>query len=171
MIQVTEEMVRAAHHVLPGISNRMRVRAAIEAALAVAPGQQAELPVSPRIVLHVDEEQLRADVAAALAPYTAALEEPHVTEAGLDGPGVTDPTGQPTITVVEPQLHPALERQLVVGSLSDIARRHGVARSTVAGWVKNRQRNGMPEPIEDGAYDLAAVDAWHSAWKGDGDAA
>lgn len=194
---VTDEMIVAAHRQLPGISNRVRVRRAVEAALALLPDPQrpVELPVTARIVLRIDEQQLLADAAEAISHRQADLAarlpfflegddadrrdaeaelvrlgkalpvEPHVAVDGLEGPGVTDATGQRPVTISEPVLNPALARPLELGSLADIARRRGVARSTVTGWVKNRASNGMPEPVDGDVYDLAAVDAWHQAWK------
>ena len=156
---VTDEMVVAAHRQLPGISNRVRVRRAVEAAVALLPDPQrpVDLPVTAHIHLQIDQEQLHAETVAAierwragypsdeqgrmvLATYDAALpgDEPYVTPEGLEGPGVTDATGQSPITISEPELNPALARPLELGSLADIARRRGVARSTVTGWVKNR---------------------------------
>lgn len=183
---VTDEMVVAAHRQLPGISNRMRVRRAVEAAFALLPDPAGpvELPVTALVHLQIDEEQLHAETVAAierwragfpsdglgrmvLATYEAALptDEPHITVDGLEGPGVTDATGQTPVTVSEPVLNPALGRPLELGSLADIARRRGVARSTVTGWVKNRGSNGMPEPVDGDVYELAEVDAWYGAWK------
>jgi hypothetical protein len=183
---VTDAMVAAAHRQLPGISNRVRVRRAVEAALALLPDPApSEIPVRTRLAVHltVDEPQLHAAVRDAVRDAEAALpldadglldlaeiqlalaDEPHVTPDGLQGPGVTDATGQTPVTVSEPQLNPALGRPLELGSLADIARRRSVARSTVTGWVKNRGTNGMPEPVDGDVYDLAEVDAWHRKWK------
>lgn len=201
--EVTEQMVAAAHRQLPGISNRMRVRAAVEAALEHAPTGRIEAPVTVRLRLQVDEEQLRTDAAAVLAEHEqnlpmpqrrlpnfdaitdeemqavveelerarrqphllppAAAWEPHVTADGLEGPGVTDAIGQSPVTVTEPR---------VLAGITEIATRLQVGRPTVAGWVKNAAANGMPDPIAVLAagpvYDLEAVAAWHSAWKGVG---
>jgi hypothetical protein len=159
---VTEKMVEAAHRQLPGISNRVRVRQALEAAAALAedPAQPLETPVPVRLRLQVDDEQLRADVAAIIAQQQATLDEPHVTPDGLDGPGVTDATGQTPVTINEPKVY---------AGVAEIAAHFMAGRSTVAGWVKNAADNGMPAPLAILAagpvYDLDAVIAWHAAWK------
>lgn len=175
-------MVDAAWRQLPGVSNRQRIRAAVEAAVALVPDPERpiEVPVTARIHLQVDQEQLHAETVAALerwragydsdeqgrmvlATYDAAIhtDEPHVTVDGLEGPGVTDATGQSAITVNEPR---------VLAGVSEIAARLQVGRSTVAGWIKNRDDNGMPEPVTTLAagpvYDLDTVLAWHAKWKG-----
>lgn len=189
---VTDEMVEAAHRQLPGISNRVRVRRAVEAAVALLPEPAApEIPVTTRLAVHltVDEQQLHAAVLDAVRGVEAALPvdadglldlaeiqfglggEPYVTVEGLEGPGVTDATGQTAVTVTEPELNPALARPLELGSLADIARRLEVARSTVTGWVKNRASNRMPEPVDGDVYDLPTVEAWYRRWKGIDDAA
>lgn len=122
---VTEKMVDAAWRQVPGVANRVRVRRAIEAAVAEAP------------------------------------DEPRITENGIEGPGVTEPTGQPSITVNYPRVY---------AGVAEIAARLQAGRSTVAGWVKNAAANGMPAPVAVLAagpvYDLEAVEAWYRAWKG-----
>lgn len=86
--------------------------------------------------------------------------------AALDTIPDREPDGeQPTLTANHPVLHPALTRPLELGSLADIARRLGVARSTVTGWTRNRDTNGMPAPVSGDAYDLREIEAWHRAWK------
>lgn len=173
-ICVTEQMVAAAHRQLPGISNRVRVRVAIEAAVALlaAQGEPLEVPVTVRLRPIVDEQQLRDDIAAAIAQHqadtdAAALDtrihpwdDIRVTEDGLEGPGVTDATGQTPVTVHEPR---------VLAGVSEISARLKVGRSTVAGWVKNAADNRMPAPLATLAagpvYDLDAIEAWHRAWK------
>ena len=120
--QVTEQMVDAAHRQVPGVANRVRVRAAIEAALAAG--------------------------------------DPYITDQGIDGPGITEPTGQPQITVNEPK---------VLAGISEISGHLMVGRSTVAGWINHAETNGMPAPIAilraGPVFDLAAVTTWHTAWK------
>lgn len=179
-ICVTEQMVDAAHRQLPGISNRMRVRHALEAAIATLPDSaEIDLPVTARIHLEIDTEQLRAETLAALerykarhrtdeqgrlvlASYGAAIppDEPHVTVDGLEGPGVTDPTGQTAATVNHPR---------ILAGISEIATRLQAGRSTVVGWVKNAAANGMPAPLQTLAagpvYDLEAVETWYRKWK------
>ncbi|HTI78526.1 MAG TPA: hypothetical protein VL634_26220, partial [Mycobacterium sp.] len=95
------------------------------------------------------------------AQQQAMLDEPHVTVDGLDGPGVTDATGQTPVTINEPKVY---------AGVAEIAARLQAARSTVAGWVKNAADNGMPAPLAILAagpvYDLDAVEAWHRKWKG-----
>lgn len=189
---VTDEMVAAAHRQLPGISNHVRVRRAIEAAVALLPEPAApEIPLTHRLAVHlvVDEEQLHAAVLDAVHGVEAALPlddaglldlaalrfavpgEPYVTVDGLEGPGVTDASGQTPIAIYEPELNPALARPLELGSRADIARRLKVGRSTVTGWVENREANGMPEPVHGDVYDLPTVEAWYRTWKGLDDAA
>jgi hypothetical protein len=157
---VTEKMVEAAHRQLPGISNRVRVRHALEAAMEHAPSGGYDVPVTARIRVRIDEEKLRADAAAALEPYQTIYVEPVVTVEGLDGPGVTDATGQTPVTVNEPKVY---------AGVAEIAAHFMAGRSTVAGWVKNAADNGMPAPLAILAagpvYDLDAVIAWHTAWK------
>jgi len=168
---VTEKMVEAAHRQLPGISNRVRVRQALEAAAALAddPGP-VELPVTAHLRIQIDEQQLLADARAALDEARSgpnrilwspiAWDEPHVTVDGLDGPGVTDATGQTPVTINEPKVY---------AGVAEIAAHFMAGRSTVAGWVKNAADNGMPAPLAILAagpvYDLDAVIAWHTAWK------
>jgi hypothetical protein len=170
-ICVSEKMVDAAHRQLPGVANRQRIRYALEAAVAEIPEPgPVELPVTARIRVQVDEGQLLADAQAALdearrgpnrilwSPF--AWDEPHVTEDGLEGPGVTDATGQAEITVNRPQVY---------AGVSEICAATGAARSTVAGWVKHRLDNGMPEPVAVLAagpvFDLDAITKWHREWK------
>ncbi len=178
--QVTEEMVQAAHRMLPGISNRVRIRQALEAALAHAPHADIDVPVTAHIHLQIDREQLHRDTITALeqvragyrsdptgrlvlASFNAALpaDEPHVTPDGLQGPGVTEPTGQTAVTMNEPR---------VLAGITEIAAHLQAGRSTVASWVKNAPSNGMPAPIAVLAagpvYDLEAVKAWHRKRKG-----
>jgi len=178
-MHATEQMIDAAHRQLPGISNRERIRHALNAALDLAPdpNEPPEIPLTPRIRFQIDEDQLRADFADFIAQQQATAEgrilflphvcdEPRVTVDGLEGPGVTDATGQTPITVTEPQLHPALAGPLELGTAADLRRRLNVAASTVSGWVKNADTNGMPAPVSPGIYDLRAVEAWHHARKG-----
>lgn len=50
----------------------------------------------------------------------------------------------------------------------EIARELGVSRGQVHMWTKRRERNGFPEPIEDGArprYSRVAVLRWHKKYK------
>lgn len=177
-ITVTDQMVDAAHRQLPGISNRVRVRVAVEAAMALVPDaiEVPELPVVVKFRCEVDREQLGEAATAALCdlltPYGTtpdqarliwapiAADEPHVTEDGLEGPGVTDATGQTPITINEPR---------VLAGITEIAARLQVGRSTIAGWTKAAETNGMPAPIATLAagpvYDLDAVAEWHAAWK------
>lgn len=172
-------MVRAAHRLLPGISNHVRLRHAIEAAVALIPDATLDVPVTARIHLQIDREQLHRDTVAALEQIRAGYPtapaghltlashdiplstgEPHVTLDGIDGPGVTDPTGQTPVTVTEPTVY---------AGVAEIAAHLQAGRSTVAGWIKNAAGNGMPAPLATLAagpvYDLQAVQAWYRAWK------
>lgn len=188
---VTEKMVDAAHRQLPGISNRVRVRHALEAAVALLPDPDAPVavPITARVLVHVDPDHVRQQINEGIQrwcagePYDAEgrvlvaaihaaiptavpdtrthlWDEIRVTEQGLDGPGVTDATGQTGITVNEPK---------VLAGMAEIATRLQAGRSTVVGWAKNAATNGMPAPIATLAagpvYDLDAVVAWHEAWK------
>jgi len=124
-IHATEKMVDAAWRQVPGVANRVRVRAALDAALAAAD-----------------------------------LDDTRITDQGIEGPGVTDPTGQPSITINHPR---------VLAGVAEISARLQVGRSTVTGWVKGADSNGMPAPLATLAagpvYDLEAIEAWHAAWK------
>lgn len=76
-ICVTEQMTQAAARQLPGVRNTVRIRAALEAALELVPDSaETEVPVTARIRLQIDEEQLRTDVAAILAQQQAELDMP-----------------------------------------------------------------------------------------------
>lgn len=114
-ITLTDAMIDAAHGQLPGVMNRQRIRAALEAALALVPDGAGvvEVPVTARVLVHVDPEQMREQLANAvlgwhgrqpadpsgrmlIATFDAAIPapaEPHVTDHGLEGPGVSDATG------------------------------------------------------------------------------
>lgn len=185
-ICVTEQMIDAAIRELPGVWNRARVRRALTGAFALIPdGSDIEVPVNVRLRLQVDEAQLRTDTAEALKPYQDESEQPPfyllpqfialsddqraefeatLAEAAA-GPMQILHSPQPTMTVTEPVLNPALERPIELGSQTHIARRLNVARSTVSGWIKNRETNGMPGPVDGLAYDLRAIEAWHRQWK------
>lgn len=45
---------------------------------------------------------------------------------------------------------------------SDIARLLGISRQAVSKLVKNRAKNGFPEPVRDGVWDDAEVLAWQA---------
>lgn len=83
---------------------------------------------------------------------------------------LADTTARPLIRVLSPEFHPAP----VLGGVSEIADRYGVARSTVNGWMKRAEKIGMPPALAVLAagpvYDLARLDPWYQAWK-DGAAA
>lgn len=152
MIPVTDEMVAAARRQIPerwGLSN---LRDALTAALEAA-------PPPPELVFDFSRmtDQDAADFAEALR---------------LAPPGPMRIING--CTVQEPRPHPALDRPLVLGGISEIASRLEVARSTVVGWIKRADKIGMPAPLAYLAagpvFDLAAVEAWHKAWKA-GDAA
>lgn len=187
-ICVTEQMIDAAQAHLSGVWNRARIRRALEAATALVPDAETVAPVNVRLRLQVDEQQLRADAAAALRPYQDEIDHPmrylpllpialsneeraefekELARAAA-GPIQILHSPQPTMTVTEPVLNPALDRPLELGTLTDLGRRIGVARSTITGWVKNRERNGMPLPVDGDAYDLRALTDWHRAWKAAG---
>jgi len=168
-ICVTEQMIDAAQTQLPGVWNRARVRRALEAAIAQVPIED-DIPIPTTLTVHclVDEQQLRADVVAAVERTRAML--PIDARGTLDLAELKMQLGspQPTMTVHEPVLNPALGLPLELGSQSDIANRLHVGRSTVSGWIKNREANGMPGPVDGLAYDLPAVEAWHRDWKAAG---
>lgn len=165
-ICVTEQMIDAAQAHLSGVWNRARIRRALEAATAQVPVED-DIPIPTTLTVHyvVDEQQLLADIAAAVERTRRMLP--------VDAGGMLDlaelklqlAAGQPTMTATEPMLNPALDRPLELGTLTDLGRRIGVARSTITGWVKNRERNGMPAPVDGDAYDLRALTDWHRAWK------
>lgn len=196
-------MVDAAHRQLPGISNRMRVRHALEAAAALIPDPETavDLPVTARIHLQIDQAQLHAETVAAferwragyltdeqgrmvLATYDAAIPTDGPPADGW-APRYVPPTFGPLTEEEKRQLaepYPDTPMQFlantpqiiiheprVLAGVSEIAARLQVGRSTVAGWVKNAEANGMPAPLATLAagpvYDLEAVEAWHAAWK------
>jgi hypothetical protein len=63
-----------------------------------------------------------------------------------------------------------LQHPVELGGVSEVAARLEVGRSTVTGWVKNAETNGMPAPIATLAagpvWDLLGLVAWHTQWKG-----
>lgn len=163
---VTEEMISAAQQQLPGVWNRERVRRALTAALDAAPSRDVPVPLTLTVHLQVDRQQLRAAALTAVDQARAALP---VDRGGIldlaelrltvaDGP-------QPALTTRTPDLNPALAGPIEPGSLAEFARRVGVARSTVTGWTKSRDTNGIPAPIHGDIYDLRALTAWHHARK------
>lgn len=50
---------------------------------------------------------------------------------------------------------------MVRGNQSDVARRLGISRMAVSKLVKARQRTGIPQPGEDGLYDLEQIAEWY----------
>lgn len=174
MIPVTDEMVAAARRQIPERWGLSHLRDAITAALEVAAHSQEltfdgsafltdkQTAAGERLTLRMSREKLEAAF--------LWMDDPCVTEQGLEGPGVRDATGSPaTIPVNHPQPHPALAAPLVLGGITEIADRLEVARSTVAGWIKRAEKIGMPSPIAHLAagpvFDLVAVEAWYRAWK------
>jgi len=147
MTVVTDEMLQAARRMMPARWSMDDLGNAIAAAIdAAAPSA------------------LVFDPDATLTPEQVAEWERIAAE----------PAHAHFIRVHTPTLHPALDRPLVLGGITEIALRLEVARSTVVGWTKRAEKIGMPAPIAELAagpvYDLIAVETWHKAWKaGDGD--
>lgn len=176
-ITVTDAMVAAAKRQIPGAGPDARIRKALEAAVAAAPSveQVLDVPVTALVHLEVDEQQLHAAVDAAvlqLRENIGANPDGRLRLATLDENAVLG-SPQPTMTVNEPQLDPALGRPLELGGITEVAARLDVARSTVNGWVKNAETNGMPAPLQQLAagpvWDLRELAVWHAQWKGTSD--
>ena len=163
-IAVTDAMIDAAQPSL-GLWNRARIRRALEAALALVPDEHTvDIPTAINVHFLVDEQQMRAAVLQALDNGRSLL--PVNPGGTLDVAELRALVHQrPTVAVTEPVLNPVLERPIELGNLTHIAARLGVARTTVSGWVKNREHNGMPGPVDGLSYDLDAIDTWYRGWK------
>lgn len=153
---VTDEMLQAARRMMPARWSMDDLGNAIAAAIEAAP--PLELAFQPAMTLTPEQE------AEQQGRWDEFMRELNAT-----------PPGAQRIRVFTPTLHPALEHPLVLGGISEISDRLGAARSTVTGWTKRADENGMPTPIAQLAagpvYDLTAVEAWYRAWKAvDGDA-
>lgn len=177
MIQVTDEMVQAARRKLPARWSMQDLHDAISAALGAMPVSELEFDISDR---EFTQDDLDRFLTKLHGPFHAlsgkCTVEPHVTAGGLIGGGIVDAPGSSNeIPVHRPQPHPALDRPLVLGGITEIATRLDAARSTVVGWTKRAEKIGMPGPLAPLAagpvYDLLAVEAWYRSWKdgADGD--
>jgi predicted DNA-binding transcriptional regulator AlpA len=115
-----------------------------------------------------------------IADRMAAYCEPIVTDAGLEGPDVTDATGQSGIPVSSPTTPGSFTfdlgaeyNPLELVSLPAIAAHLGVSEDQVDEWVKLGPRIRFPEPIKRLAtgplYHLGAIDEWYQGQKTSGD--
>lgn len=166
-IAVTDAMIDAALTQLSGVWNRGRVRRALSVALELVPDEHTiDIPTAINVHFLVDERQMRAAVLAAVDDGRAAL--PVNAGGTLDVAelrALVHDRPATTMTAAAPVLNPAPEQPIELVAPSHIASRLGVGRSTVSGWIKNRESNGMPGPVEGLNYDLGAVLAWHREWK------
>lgn len=140
-IAVTDAMVNVVSRAF-GVWNRARIKATLEQVFDLAPEDTIDVPVTARLHIQLDQEHLQGQVAAALAAAEVRL-----STASAPAP--------PTLATL--------------AGVSELADHFGVARSTVAGWIKGAAENRMPPPLADlragPVYDLSAVDEWHSFWK------
>jgi hypothetical protein len=141
-IAVTDAMVNVVSRAF-GVWNRARIKATLEQVFDLVPADVIDVPVTARLHIQLDQEHLQGQVAAALAEAEVRLST------------ASAPTALPTAATL--------------AGVSELAKHFGVARSTVAGWIKGAAENGMPAPLADlkagPVYNLADVVNWHARWK------